>query len=121
MVALIVMILVGAAAALVAASLRLRNRLSQQEIHRVRLVSLSDAALAEALAHLDEDPGFRGRAVHRFDRGTISSRVTRLSRSRVVILATAKVGSRTRTVRAEVEIGGRHPRLVEWRRLPGPG
>lgn len=121
MVVLIVMILVGAAAVLVAASLRLRNRLSQQEIHRVRLVSLNDAALAEALAYLDENPGFSGLAEHSFDRGIISSHVTHRSRDRVVILAVARLGPRKRAVEAEVELGGRHPRVVGWRRLPGPG
>ena len=58
--ALIVVVLVGAAASFVAASLSLRLRITRQESIRIRLIALNDAALAEALAFLAQNVNFSG-------------------------------------------------------------
>jgi type II secretory pathway pseudopilin PulG len=118
--ALLAVFLVSIALALVAASLQLRMRLVQRESRAVTLMALSDAALAEALAHLSENAAFRGSPEHAFGGGSLKSRVQPISAIRFEIEATATYAGRSRTVEAEViRPPGETPRVVHWRRVLG--
>ena len=120
--ALIVVVLVGAAASFVAASLSLRLRITRQESIRIRLIALNDAALAEALAFLAQDVNFSGSVEYEFGRGVIASDITTLesgTEPRVEILASASFAGRTRRVRAEARLTASGPVVLSWRRLPG--
>ena len=57
-VAMIIMVLVASAIALLATHYGVRARLGSQEARRIHLVALTDAAVAESLAHLSETSGF---------------------------------------------------------------
>lgn len=113
--ALVVLVLVGAAGTAIAVTLQLESRTSLQESRRIRLVALGDAALAEALAELDRNEGFRGAPEHRLGQGTIASSVRTLGLDRYEVVATATVAGRRRETRAEVDTSGPTPRVVGWR------
>ena len=120
--ALIVLVLVGAAASFVAASLSLHLRVTRQESIRIRLTALNDAALAEALAFLAQDVNFSGSIEYAFGRGFIASDITTLesgSEPRVEILSSARFTGRIRRVRAEAKLTAAGPVVLSWTRLPG--
>ena len=120
--ALIVLVLVGAAASFVAASLSLRLRVTRQESIRIRLTALNDAALAETLALLAQNIDFPGSQKYGFGRGTIATEVTTLepgSEPKVEILVSSWFAGRTRQVRAEVRLTTSGPVVLSWRRLTG--
>lgn len=122
MAALLVLVLVGAAASFVAASLSLRLRVTRQESIRIRLTALSDAALAETLALLAQNINYSGSPEYNFGRGTIASDVTTLqsgSEPTVEIIAAAKFAGRTKRVRAVAKLTAGGPVVLSWRRLPG--
>jgi hypothetical protein len=118
--ALLAIFLVSVALALVATSLELRMRLVQRESRSLTLTALSDAALAETLAHLSENAAFRGALEHPFGGGSLKSEVRPLSAVRFEVEATATYAGRARTVEAEViRLPGEAARVVRWRRVPG--
>ena len=122
MAALIVLVLVGAAASFVAASLSLRLRVTRQDSVRIRLTALSDAALAETLALLAQNINFSGSDEYDFGRGTIGSDVTTLesgSEPTVEIIAVARFGGRTKRVRVVAKLTASGPVVLSWRRLSG--
>ena len=114
-VALVVLVLVGAVGTAIAVTLQLETRTSLQESRRIRLVALSDAALAEALAKLDGSGRFKGAAEHQLDKGTISSSVRTLGLDRYEIVATATLSGWRQETRAEVDTSGSTARVVSWR------
>jgi hypothetical protein len=118
---LIVLVLVGAAASFVAASLNLRLRVTRQEAVRVRLAALSDAALAEALASLAQNVNFLGSAEYAFGRGIIGSEVATIdpgSEPTVEIVASARFGGHSKRVRAEAKLTATGPVVLSWSRIP---
>jgi Tfp pilus assembly protein PilX len=120
--ALIVLVLVGAAASFVAASLNLRLRVTRQESIRIRLTALNDAVLAETLAFLDQDTNFSGVPEYCFGRGFIASAVTTLesgSEPRVEIIASARIAGRKKQAQVEARLTAAGPVVLSWRRLPG--
>jgi type II secretory pathway pseudopilin PulG len=117
--ALVAVLLLAIALALVAESLALRLRLVRQEQRTIALGALSDAALAEALAHLAHDHGFRGLPAHAFAGGTLASEVLALDSEHFAVTATATLAGHTRAVEAAVALFSGSPRVVHWRRLPG--
>jgi hypothetical protein len=123
--ALLAVFLVSVALALIAASLQLRMRLVQRESRFLTLTALSDAALAETLAHLSESASFRGMGAHSFGGGSLKSEVRPLSAVLFEVEATATYAGRARTVEAEVvRPPGETARVVRWCRVfsaPGPG
>jgi Tfp pilus assembly protein PilV len=114
--ALLALLLLSVALALVAASLQLRMRLVLRESRSLTLAALSDAALADALARLSENPAFRGVPGHTFGAGTLKSEVHPLSTVQFEVTATATYAGRERVVEADVvRSPGQTARVVRWR------
>ena len=120
---LLAVLLLSIALALVAASLQLRMGLVRREAQSLTLTALSDAALAETVAWISQDPTYGGVPPRAFGGGRLQSEVRLLSPGRYAVVATAVYAGRTRTVEAEV---GRPPgepaRVVRWLKKPNrPG
>jgi hypothetical protein len=109
-VALLVMVLVAASVALLAGHFGLRSRLVSQEARRIHLAALSDAAVAESIARLNESSGFAGIRHRPFGGGAIASQIESLSESRRLIVATADYRGWTRVTRVQVYL---HPTSIE--------
>lgn len=116
-IALLVLLLVGSAAAAIAVTLELASRAALQESRRIHLVALGDAAMAEALAELALSKGFQGAPEHRLGRGTIASTVRTLGLDRYEIVATSTYAGWRREVWALVHTGGTRPRVMAWKVL----
>lgn len=119
-VALVVLLLVGVAASLVAASLALESRHAIDEARRVQLTALADAAVAEALAHLAQDRGFPGRQESSLGGGSYESRTRSLGSDLVEVQVVARTGGWERRVRAVVRVAPTRARVVRWERLAEP-
>ncbi len=118
--AMLVILLVSIALGLLAASLQLRLRMVRDDAENVILSALSDAAVAEAVAHLAESAYYSGSPEHDFGGGRIASQVTPLGTAIFGVVATARFAGRKRVVEAEVfRPPGAAPRVRRWRRLPG--
>jgi type II secretory pathway pseudopilin PulG len=116
--ALVVILLLAIALGLLAGSLQLRLRLVREDAENVLLSALSDAAVAETLAHLTQSPDYPGSPEREFGGGKIASRVLPLGAGFYNVVATATYGYRTRTVEAEVfRPPGKTARVRRWRRL----
>ena len=115
----LVIFLLSIALALLGASLQLRMRLVREEGKTVILGALSDAALAEALAHLAQNAGYPGAPEHELGGGHISSQVEPLGAGIYNVEATAAFGDRRSVVQAEVIRAPGMARVRFWRRVPG--
>lgn len=119
--ALFVLLLLSLVLALLGASLHLRLRLVHQESETLALAALSDAALAEAVAHLAANSSFRGLAEHPYGGGTLESRVEFLGPHRYRVTARAACAGRDREVEAQVLRSPGLIRVWRWRPVPeGP-
>ncbi len=116
LVALVVLLLVSIALALLAAGLQIRMRLVRQEAQILRLMALSDAALAETLASLNYDPSFDGLPDQAFGGGRISSSVRPLGTNHYEVLAVALYAGKERAVDAEVVRTPLGVAVVHWER-----
>ena len=117
---MMVLFLLSIALALLGASLQLRMRLARQDGQSVRLEALSDAAVAEALAHLAQSADYPGSPEHAFGGGHIESRVEPLGGGVFDVVATATFASRKRVVEAEAVRQPGMARVRFWRCLPDP-
>jgi Tfp pilus assembly protein PilX len=118
--ALMVLFLLSIALALLAGSLQLRMRLVREDAETVILTALADAAVAEAVANLAQNPGYAGAPAHDFGHGKIATQISALAPGLFDVVATATYAGRTRTVEAEVfRAPGGVARVRRWRRLPG--
>lgn len=115
--ALLAVFLLSVALALVATSLQIRMNMVRQEARSLTLTALSDAALAETLAHLAIDATYRGVAAHPFGGGTIGSEVVRVDTRRYVVRATASYAGVERAVRATVLRLPEGTQVVSWSRV----
>jgi hypothetical protein len=113
--ALVVMVVMMTALGVLAASMRLRMSEVQRELRTVSLVALTDAAMAETLAHLARSRTYPGVPEYRFGGGLIASEVTSLGTRRVEVLAQASFAGRSRSMRAEVLLTPSGPRVVRLR------
>ena len=114
MVAMIVILIVASAAALIWTHYSLQTRLFLQQSRQIRLIALNDAAVAETLAHLAENDGYRGQPVHDFGAGEISSEVRSLGDNRREIVAVSKYRGWNRRTRLEVILVAGGPRVDAW-------
>ncbi len=116
--ALLVLFLVAVSLELAASALLLRMRAARADAAATALDALSDAALAETLAHLAADPGYRGVAAHPFAGGIIGSRIEFVGVGRFEVRAAAGFAGRLRVVRAEVARGSGSAWVTSWSRVP---
>jgi hypothetical protein len=86
----------------------------QAERRQVKLIALTDAALAETLAGLAADPSFSGVSEHPFGNGTVASTVSPAGPGLVRITAKASFAGWQGALKAEVEVAG--PKVVRWSR-----
>ncbi|HEY0781962.1 MAG TPA: hypothetical protein VGE98_05890, partial [Thermoanaerobaculia bacterium] len=112
--ALFVIFLLSLALALVGLSLELRLRLLQKEARDLTLEVLTDAALAEALARLSQDPTFSGANAHAYGGGTLSSQVRPAGVNVYTVLAVAGYAGRVRAIQATVQSFGGRTAVVNW-------
>lgn len=119
MVAMIVILVVASATALIWTHYRLQTRISLQQGRQVRLIALNDAAVAETLAHLAENDGYRGQPFHDFGGGEISSQIRSLEDDRREIVAVSRYRGWSRITRLEVTILAGGPRVDSWVTVPG--
>ena len=119
MTALVVILLLSIALGLLAASLQLRLRLVREDAESVILSALSDAAVAEAVAHLAQSAYYSGSPEHAFGGGRIASRVEPVGVGVFAVTATAAFARRTRVVEAEVVRAPGTARVRRWRRTRG--
>lgn len=118
--ALLVLFLLSVALALLAESLQVRMRLTRDETESVVLGSLSDSALEEAMAALEQDPNYGGTPKHDFGGGTLQSSVLSLGPGLYDITGTATYAGHHRVVEAQVfRSGGGGISVRHWRRVPG--
>ena len=115
--ALLAVFLLSVALALVATSLQIRMNMVRQEARSLTLTALSDAALAETLAHLAIDATYRGVAAHPFGGGSIESEVVRVDTRRYEVRAFASYAGAERAVRAEVLRLPEGTQVVSWSRV----
>lgn len=115
LITLVVIFLLSIALGLLGAALQLRLGLVRRESQAVRHQALSDAALAEAVAHLAHSASFRGVGPHPFGGGTISSEVAPAGWNLYEIEAIATFAGRRRVVRADVVRSDETTRVVRWR------
>lgn len=115
---MIILLLVASAVTMVAAHFGFRARLMSQEARRIHLVAMTDAAIAESLANLNQSASYAGVPEREFGGGTIGSEITSLPDSRRQILATARYRGWDRQVLARIKL--QTPRLVveTWSSLP---
>ena len=83
------------------------------------LASLADAAFAEALARLSEDPGFTGAPARRFGAGEIASAVGVSEDGARAVTATASYQGWTEIIVAEVDLTA-GPRILRLTRSQPP-
>lgn len=120
MTAVVVILLLSIALGLLGASLQLRMRLVRQDGVHVVLSALSDAAVAEAVAHLAESAYYSGAPEHEFGGGRIASQVRPMGPTLFAVTATAEYAGGKRIVEVEVlRPPGASPWVRRWRRLPG--
>lgn len=115
---MIVMVLVTAAASTLATHYGFRARLNTQEARRIHLVALTDAAVAESIAKLSENPGFAGVQQRSFGGGRLASDIERLSAERRSVVATASYRGWTRRVRVQIRLRMGSIEIESWSPLP---
>lgn len=120
LVALVILLVAASAATMIAVHFGFRARLVSQESRRIHLVAMTDAAVAESLARLDQGSGFTGVPERSFAGGAISSEVTALPDDRRLILATARYRGWSRQVEVRVELETAGLVVESWTPLP-PG
>jgi hypothetical protein len=118
LVALVILLLAASAATMIAAHFGFRARLVSQESRRIHLVAMTDAAVAESLAGLDQSSGFAGVIERPFGGGRIASAVTSLRDNRRLILATARYRGWSRRVEVRVELESTGLVVESWAALP---
>jgi len=115
---MIILLLVASAASMVAAHFGFRARLASQESRRIHLVAMTDAAIAESLANLNESSGYGGVPEREFGGGSIASEIASLGDNRQLILATARYRGWDRRVQMRVELTTGGLVVEAWSSLP---
>jgi hypothetical protein len=118
LVALVVMLLLGAVLSVVAALLVSRMERVQERTRDTALLALADAAVAESLANLSALPTSAGVDPRPFGGGTIESRVTRGGGESFTLVARATYRGRTLVVEARGRLTELGPDVDSWRRVP---
>jgi len=113
--ALLVVVLLIGVLALAVAFAQERQQAVQRETAQIHLVALSDAALAETLAHLARSRGAGGVPRRDFDGGQMESQVETTGPSTRLIRVRSEYRGREREVEAAVRLTARGPIVTGWR------
>ena len=115
--ALFVLVIMTTALGLLALSMTMGELEVRREVRTVNLIALSDAAMAETLAHLAVDEDFEGVEERPFGEGVISSEVTALGTHTVQVVANATYAGQERAMRGEVLLTLSGPVVIDWERV----
>ena len=115
--ALFVLVIMTTALGLLALSMTMCELEVRREVRTVNLIALSDAAMAETLAHLAVDEDFDGVEERPFGEGLISSEVTALGTHTVQVVANATYAGQERAMRGEVLLTLSGPVVIDWERV----
>ena len=118
--AILAIFLISGAVMVVGSHLQTRFADFRLEERQVTLIALTDAAMAEALAHLRSNPRFLGRAERPFAAGTIASTVVAGAGGELAIIVRATFAGWWSEARAELAAGPTGPQVVHWQRRQGP-
>lgn len=113
------LVVVAAAVLLMASQLESQQAAVRHDTRHLVLGTLADAAFAEALALLADDPGFVGAPARSFDRGTIASTVVPVGETSRQVVALASYQGWFATIEAEVDVAA-GPRIVRLHRTQRP-
>ena len=119
-VAIVALVLVTLTVLLLASLLQGRSDGYRARHRDLVLISLSDAACAETLARLAENPDAAGVNSRALGDGVIASRVSRAGEGRRLVVAEGRYAGWRGTVTAEVEVGDGGPRVLSWNRTLAP-
>jgi hypothetical protein len=111
--ALFVLVLVATAGMLASLAYVLDRRSHQEDIVRARLSALTDSAVTEALAALDQSRWARGFAPHPFGGGEIGSQIEIVDEETRQVEVVARYAGRERRATAWVDVDG-FARVVAW-------
>lgn len=117
-IALVAVLVLGAALALVAGSLVSRMQRLRVETRATSLLALSDAAVARTLAEIAARPFAGGFDERPFGGGTIASEVGHGADRRFVIVARSTFQGTEMAVEVRGVTTDLGPRVTAWRRLP---
>ncbi len=92
-----------------------RQASTRREGRRIHAVAAADAACAETLAGLAEDPSFRGVAARPFGGGSIASTVEVVGPDAVEVVAIGTWREWTVRITAAVDVSG-GPAVMAWKR-----
>lgn len=118
LVVLFVLVVAWTATLLVSVALSSDLRAERTDQRRLRLTVLSDAALAEALAALADDPYALGEPWHSFGGGEIGSSIGDVDGSWRTVTAAARLGGVERTIVARIVLRPWGPAVAGWEALP---
>jgi hypothetical protein len=109
--------LIAAIAIVIGRTLDTRSDTGLLELRIVKLRALTDAAMAEALAHLAQSPAYSGQPSHPLGDGTIGSSIVAQPDGTALVSATAQWHGWTATLKADVAFDGQgHPYVADWTR-----
>ncbi len=115
--ALAISFLVAATAIVIGRALDTRSSTDLLELRVVKLRALTDAALAETMAHLDESPTFRGQPDHALGDGMIGSSVKQREDGALHVTANANWRRWAAALDADVRFDGQgRPHITIWKR-----
>ena len=119
-VAILACALIGSAVMLLSQDLNDRQRIFRLKARIVTLDNMSDAAFAETLAELANDPGFTGMALRAIGQGVIWSRVTPILPDEASVIAEAEFDGWRCVLEARVALDDKGPKVLQWNRYTEP-
>jgi Tfp pilus assembly protein PilX len=119
-VALFMLVLVTLSLLLAARHLQTRVDGFRVDRRSVHLAALADAALAEALAELDHNPGLTAVTEHDFAAGRIGAEISGLTGGILTVEAHGHLHGWRTEIRAQVVVDHYGPKVLSWTRSQGP-
>lgn len=118
--ALLVLVLLGAAFAILAGLMIHRMHRVQREQRHTELTALTDAAMAETLANLAASPAYPGVSEHELGNGSIRTTVRHGAGGAFTVEVRASLHGSTMAAEAAGTMTATGPRVTSWQRVPVP-